>query len=124
MDASHSETVTATITNEVTTAASCETTGVKTYTATAVFDGVEYTDTKTETLEALGHDWGEYVVTTAPTCTATGVETRTCSRCEVTETRPIEALGHDLVHHEAQAPTCTAIGWEAYDTCSRCDYTT
>jgi lactocepin len=60
--------VQAAVTSEITTEATCEEPGVKTYTATAEFEGETYTDTKTETLEALGHDWAE------PTWTWEGTE--------------------------------------------------
>ena len=60
-DASHVETVNATVTNEVTTAATCETTGVRTYTAKVTFEDKEYTDTKTEVIPATGHAYGEPV---------------------------------------------------------------
>ena len=60
-DASHVETVNATVTNEVTTAATCEADGVRTYTAKVTFEGKEYTDTKTETIAATGHAYGEPV---------------------------------------------------------------
>ena len=55
-DDSHVKNVTATVTNAVTTAATCETTGVRTYTAKVTFEGEEYTDTKTEVIPATGHD--------------------------------------------------------------------
>ena len=54
-DASHVETVNAAVTNEVTTAATCEADGVRTYTAKVTFEGKEYTDTKTEAVPAKGH---------------------------------------------------------------------
>ena len=60
-DASHVETVNATVTNAVTTEAACETTGVRTYTAKVTFEGKEYTDTTTETIAATGHAYGEPV---------------------------------------------------------------
>ena len=60
-DASHVETVNATVTNEVTTAATCKADGVRTYTAKVTFDGKEYTDTKTEVIPATGHAYGEPV---------------------------------------------------------------
>ena len=56
-DTSHVKTVNATVTNEVTTEATCESTGVRTYTAKVTFDGKDYTDTKTEVIPALGHDY-------------------------------------------------------------------
>jgi len=60
-DASHVETVNATVTNEVTTEATCEADGVRTYTAKVTFEGKEYTDTKTEVIPATGHAYGEPV---------------------------------------------------------------
>ena len=53
-DASHVETVNATVTNEVTTEATCKADGVRTYTAKVTFEDKEYTDTKTETIAATG----------------------------------------------------------------------
>ena len=49
------ETVNATVTNEVTTEATCKADGVRTYTAKVTFEGKEYTDTKTEVIPATGH---------------------------------------------------------------------
>ena len=60
-DPSHVKNVTATVTNAVTTEATCESTGVRTYTAKVTFDGKDYTDTKTETLPATSHAYGEPV---------------------------------------------------------------
>ena len=74
-DASHVKTVNATVTNEVTTEATCESTGVRTYTAKVTFDGKDYTDTKTEVIPALGHDYKD----------------GKCSRCGAEEpTTPVE----------------------------------
>lgn len=58
-DSSHVETVTVNATSEVTTAATCTTVGVTTYTATfenAAFAAQSKTENKPD---ALGHDWGE-----------------------------------------------------------------
>ena len=74
-DASHVETVNATVTNEVTTEATCKADGVRTYTAKVTFDGKDYTDTKTEVIPALGHDYKD----------------GKCSRCGAEEpTTPVE----------------------------------
>ena len=54
-DSSHIEYHNATVTSKVTTAPLCEKSGVRTYTAT--YDG--HSDTKTEVLSELGHNWGE-----------------------------------------------------------------
>ena len=60
-DTSHVEKVNATVTNEVTTEATCEADGVRTYTAKVTFEGKEYTDTKTEVIPATDHAYGEPV---------------------------------------------------------------
>ena len=90
----------------------CTSDGSQTYTATATLEGVTRTDTRTETVAALGHNWGEWTVTTEATCDHAGVETRTCQRdgCTYSETRPIAQLEHKTVYVPAVAPTCTADG--------------
>ncbi|MBS5504451.1 MAG: hypothetical protein KHY28_09520, partial [Firmicutes bacterium] len=60
-DTTHVENVTAEVTSAVTTPAACETTGVRTYTAKVTFEGKEYTSSKTETIAATGHAYGEPV---------------------------------------------------------------
>lgn len=47
---------------------------------------------KEETIAALGHDFGEWVVTKKPTTDAKGEETRTCKRCNGTEVRELDKL--------------------------------
>ncbi len=122
-NASHVETETVD-TTLVTVSATCELDGSKTWTA-AFTNAAFTTQTKTDTIPALGHDWGDWTVTKAATCTEKGEEQRVCANDPThIEIREVKALGHDLIHHEGKAPTCTEIGWEAYDTCSRCDYTT
>ena len=96
-DTSHVENVTATVTNAVTTEATCESTGVRTYTAKVTFEGKEYTDTKTETLPATGHDT-ELVGAKDATCTEDGYTgDEVCKVCGVTvkQGEVIPALGHD-----------------------------
>ena len=96
-DASHVKTVNAAVTNEVTTEATCETTGVRTYTAKVTFDGKDYTDTKAETLPAAGHDT-ELVGAKDATCTEDGYTgDEVCKVCQtvVKQGEVIPALGHD-----------------------------
>ena len=96
-DDSHVETVNAAVTNEVTTEATCEADGVRTYTAKVAFEGKEYTDTKTETLPATGHDT-ELVGTKDATCTEDGYTgDEVCEVCGVTvkQGEVLPALGHD-----------------------------
>ena len=59
-DKTHTSEAKAAITKKV-TAPTCEKAGETEYTATVTFDGKTYTDTKKETAEALGHDYGEPV---------------------------------------------------------------
>ncbi len=78
---------------EVTTAATCESAGVKTYTCTVC------AETKTEDIAALGHDY-ESEVTAAATCTEDGIRTFTCKNDAAhTYTEVIPATGHDMVNH-------------------------
>ncbi|MBQ3375935.1 MAG: cell wall-binding repeat-containing protein [Erysipelotrichaceae bacterium] len=76
---------------------------------------------ETKTVEALGHNWGQWTVKTQPTCTEEGTEERECSRCGATETQPVEALGHlpGEAHEENRVePTCEIEG--SYDMVVRC----
>ena len=98
----------------VTTEPTCTTEGVKTYTCS---NG----ETRTETIPALGHDFGEWEITKSPTCTEKGSKTRKCSRCDETETVEIDALGHDW-ELESDTSTCTEDGVKTYK-CSRCNET-
>ena len=96
-DASHVENVTATVTNEVTTAANCEVDGVRTYTAKVTFEDKEYTDTKTEPVPATDHDT-ELVGAKDATCTEDGYTgNEVCKVCQtvVKQGEVIPALGHD-----------------------------
>ena len=54
-DSEHVDTLTATVTDEVTTPATCTTDGEKDYTATVTFNNQTYTDVKTVTVEKTGH---------------------------------------------------------------------
>ena len=83
---------------KVTTAATCTTAGVKTYTCS------KCGGTKTETIAATGHSYSSKV--TAPTCTAAGYTTYTCSSCGDSYTgNTIAATGHSY-----QNGSCTVCG--------------
>ena len=93
----HVKNVTATVTNAVTTEATCEVDGVRTYTAKVTFEGEDYTDTKTETLPATSHDT-ELVGAKDATCTEDGYTgDEVCKVCGVTvkQGEVLPALGHD-----------------------------
>ena len=107
-DASHVETVNATVTNAVTAEATCETDGVRTYTAKVTFEGEDYTDTKTETLPATSHDT-ELVGAKDATCTEDGYTgNEVCKVCQtvVKQGEVIPALGHD--YEDGKCSRCGA----------------
>ena len=67
----------------------CTEKGVKT------FRCANCTETKTESLAALGHNWGGWKTTKQPTCTQEGQQTRTCTRdSSHKETKPIAKKAH------------------------------
>ncbi|MFR9088164.1 MAG: bacterial Ig-like domain-containing protein [Oscillospiraceae bacterium] len=141
-DASHVETVNATVTNEVTTAATCETDGVRTYTAKVTFEDKEYTDTKTEVIPATGHAYGEPVwkwtddfkATATFTCAndTTHVENVTAevtsavttpAACEADGVRTYTAkvTFEDKEYTDTKTETLPALGHDYKDgKCSRC----
>ena len=95
-DASHTQTLTAAVTSQVTTEPGCESTGVRTYTATVTLEGRTYTDTKTETLPATGHDT-QLVGAKDATCTEDGYTgDEVCKTCgeTVTKGEVVKATGH------------------------------
>lgn len=89
-------------TSKVTKAATCTTSGTKTFTCS------KCSDSYTETIAAMGHTW------TAATCTAK----KTCSTCGATSG---SALGHSYTSTVTKAATCTTAGTEIH-TCSRCSH--
>ena len=98
----------------ITTAATCENAGVKTYTCTVC------NATETEEIPATGHKWDEGKVTTAPTCNDAGVKTYTCAVCHETKTGAISATGHTSVNVPEKPATCTEAGHTAGTKCSVC----
>ena len=112
-DAGHTQTLTAAVTSQVTTEPGCESTGVRTYTATVTLEGRTYTDTKTETLPATGHDT-EIVGAKPATCTEDGYTgDEVCKTCGVTvkKGQVIPATGHDTQLVGAKPATCTEDGY-------------
>ena len=62
---------------------------------------------KTEvTGEALGHNWGDWVVDPAATCTTAGTQTHTCGRCAATESEAIPATGHKDENGDGKCDVC------------------
>ena len=124
-DASHVEEVTAAVTSEITTPASCESTGVRTYTATVTFQGKNYTDTCTETLPALGHKT-QLVGAKTATCTEDGYTgDEVCTVCQevVKKGEVIPATGHKTQLVGAKTATCTGDGYTGDEVCTVCQET-
>ena len=97
----------------VTKEPTCTEAGEKTYTCTCG-------DTKTEPIQALGHDLKETVIT-EPTCGTAGSKEITCSRCDYKDTKEIPATGAHaysdwVIVKEA---TCTEEGLRT-QTCANC----
>ena len=107
-DTSHVETVNATVTNEVTTAATCEADGVRTYTAKVTFDGKEYTNTKTEVIPATGHAYGEPVWKWNDDFTASA--TFTCGN----DASHVETVNAAVTNEVTTEATCKADGVRTY----------
>ncbi|MCD8376720.1 MAG: leucine-rich repeat protein [Oscillospiraceae bacterium] len=86
------QTVTATVTGQVTKAATCTETGTMVYTATATYDGVTYAEDQTVTISATGHTWDAGTVTLEATRYTEGIMTYTCTVCGATKTKAIAVL--------------------------------
>ena len=132
-DASHVENATATISGEVTKAATCIAMGETTYTATFAEDWAA-TQTKTVADAAMidhadAENDGNHICDTEGCSqligecsggTATCTEAATCSECGQEYGN---ALGHNMVDVAEQSATCNDPGYSAHKACSRCDYT-
>lgn len=123
-DSSHTEKATAselagTISNVVTTAATCTTAGVRTYTATFDYNTASWAGRTTTTvaIPATGHNYS--TVVTEPTCTEKGYTTYTCNTCGHSYTEETPALGHDWGYAGTIEPNCTDDGEIEY-TCANC----
>ncbi len=120
--------VNAEITGEVTVEKNCMTDEVTTYTATVVFEGETYTDTKDAvTAEAAGHGETELVNAKEATCTEDGYTgDKVCTICgeTVEEGTVIPAVGHgetELVN--AKNATCSEEGYTGDKICTICGET-
>lgn len=101
----------------VTTEATCEKAGVKTFTC-ATCGG-----TREDEIAALGHTYATETVLQAATCVEAGLENVKCSVCGDKTVRVIPALGNDghkYVKVAAVAPTCTATGLTEGESCAVC----
>lgn len=107
----------------VTTEPTCTGTGVRTFRCTV--DGCN--GNKTETINALGHDYAtEFTVDTPATCTNGGSKSKHCSRCDdKIDVTSIPAAGHSWDEGEITTrPTCTQAGVRSFQcTADGCDAT-
>ena len=109
-DEKHVETVDAKVT-EKSEGATCTEAGKITYTATVTFEGKDYTDTKTEEVAALGHNYGEptWNWSKGDDGSYTAIATFTCDRCK--DVQKVVATVGDPVETKA---TCEADGKKVY----------
>lgn len=124
-DCGYVEVITADITDKITTAATCESEGVRTYTAAATFGGNTFTDSKTEAIPMAAHT-PETVPGKAATCTSTGLTSGSkCSVCGdiLTAQSVIPAKGHRAETIPGKAATCTETGLTASSKCTVCGRT-
>ena len=104
---------------KITTTPTCTKTGVKQYTCTIC------SETKTEEIAALGHDYSsDWTIDTAAACETVGSKSHHCTRCDskidVTE---IPASGHSWNDGAITTePTCTDEGVKTF-TCNSCGKT-
>ena len=57
-------------------------------------DGVTETTVAAETIAALGHTWGDWIVIQKPTDAEEGIEERACTRCGYVEQRTVDRLSN------------------------------
>ena len=72
-------------TSSVTTAVTCNTDGVKTFTCSCG-------NTYTEKIASTGHSWGEWETIENPTVTQKGKAQRKCANCSATESKDLDKL--------------------------------
>lgn len=102
-------------TAKITTAAGCDTDGIRTYTCSCG-------DSYTQTLFATGHTWSHWKYITEPSEKNTGIKERTCASCQKTETQILPKVEHThSMVHIRKKPTCTDGGYTTHK-CSMCDY--
>ena len=76
---------------------------------------------KSETIEALGHDWESWHMTKQPTCTEDGEQIRACQRygCGTVEKQLIRGDHLSYTWVTTKQPTCTTTGLSEFK-CTRC----
>ena len=107
-DASHVQAANAAITS-ARTEPTCEADGKVVYTAKVTFEGKDYTDTKTETLNVLGHNWN------APTYTWSADNSKvTASRTCKNDASHVETETVNTTGEVTKPATCTEKGETTY----------
>ena len=104
---------------KITTPPTCTKTGVKQYTCTIC------SETKTEEIAALGHDYSsDWTIDTAAACETVGSKSHHCTRCDSkTDVTEIPASGHSWNDGAITTePTCTDEGVKTF-TCNACGKT-
>ena len=100
---------------KVTTEATCEHTGVRTYTCSVCGE------TKEEETPKTDHTYDDGTVTKKPTCIETGIKTYTCTVCQKTKTEEIPATGHQHTEiRNKKEATCKAEGYTGDMYCKDC----
>ena len=103
----------------VTKAATCTATGTKTTSCTVCGKTL-----KTETINALGHNYSTLISTTPATCTTGTKRVYKCTRCSSTKTvTSNDALGHDYSVLQSVTPATCTTGTKKVFKCSRCSAT-
>ena len=75
-----------------------------------------------ETIDALGHSYGDWETVKSPGCTDKGSKKRECAVCGHIETAEVDPTGHDWKKDYTvdKAPTCTEEGSKSIH-CRNCD---
>ena len=101
----------------VTKEPTCTELGVRTFTCTVCHN------TRTEDIEAPGHEYGEWVIDRDATCVKEGSKHRDCIRSDATQTESIPATGqHQWKLLSTTAATCGQNGTVTYQ-CEVCNET-
>ena len=104
----YNQSVNATVKSNVTTKNSCEKDGVITYTATAVYGGKTYTDTKTDKIAATGHKYGD------PTWSWNGTTKASAKFTCKKDSRHTKTVTATITSKTTKSATVTKAGTKTY----------
>ena len=100
----------------ITTAASCEVDGERTYTCAGC--KANYT----EKIKATGHSWDSGKITKNATCKEPGSKTYTCIKCRMTSIEEIPETGHQHTElRNIKVATCAKEGYTGDTYCKDCN---